>query len=136
MSVNNLDAIVATSTANVFYSSDLCPYGACFSFLEADVSEDAAIIAPISGTTPIVLMSPPWISDIRYYGKFYTTVSFAKEPLSAAERKLIQAQESWDKSQSKDPIALLINLLKEKGITKDRIGIDETNLPPDNIFWK
>ena len=95
MSANNLEAIVATSPANVFYSSDLCPYGDCFSFLTADWDKDASLVAPISGTTPIVLMSPPWISDIRYYGEFYTTTAFAKEPLSDAERKLVEAQESW-----------------------------------------
>ena len=136
MSVNNLDAIMATSPANVFYSSDLCPYGTCFSLLTADGGEDAALVAPISGTTPIVLMSPPWISDIRYYGEFYNTTLFAGEPLSDAERKLVEAQASWEKSKARDPVALLIGLFKERGITKGRIGIDETNLSPDHPFWK
>lgn len=71
---SDLKALIATSAANVFYSSDLCPYGECFVLLPYDQNQRPAIIAPISGVTPIVLMSPPWIRDIRYYGEFYTTM--------------------------------------------------------------
>jgi len=133
---NDLDAIVATSPANVFYTSDLCPYGRCYTLLPSNPNIEPAIIASISGPAPIALMSPPWISDVRYYGEFYTTTAFAKEPLTKAERKLIEAQESWEKTKIKDPISLLIDLLKEKGITKGKIGVDETNLPSDHPFWQ
>ena len=135
MAENGLDALVATSPANVFYASDLCPYGNCYTLLPSNPSIEPAIIAPVSGPAPIALMSPPWISDVRYYGEFYTTTAFAKDPLTLAERKLIEAQESWEKSKISNPISLLITLLKEKGITKGKVGVDETNLPPSHPLW-
>lgn len=131
-----LNALFATSSANVFYTSDLCPYGKCFVLLPYERNVAPAIVAPISGPTPIVLMSPPWISDVRYYGEFYTTTLWAKEPLTNAERKLVKAQESWEKTKEADPIVILIRLLEERGITKGKIGVDESNLPPENPFWQ
>jgi len=136
MAEHSIIALVATSPANVFYVSDLCPYGRCFALLPEDRDVEPAIIAPISGPTPIVLMSVPWISDVRYYGEFYTVICRAKEPLTDAERKLVEAQESWERAKEADPNRILIRLLMERGITKGRIGIDETLLPPDNSFWQ
>jgi len=131
-----LNAQIATSSANVFYTSDLCPYGECFALLPYERNVEPAIIAPISGSTPIVLMSPPWISDVRYYGEFYTMTGWAKEPLTNAERNLVKAQESWEKTKEADPIAILIGLLEERGITKGKVGVDESNLPLEHPFWQ
>jgi len=80
-------------------------------------------------------MSPPWIEDVRYYGEFYVMTRWAKEPLSDAERGLVAAQESWEKTRESDPIPILIRLLKERGITRGKIGVDESNLPSGNSFW-
>mgnify|MGYP001122948138 CR=1 FL=1 len=131
-----LNALIATSSANVFYTSDLCPYGECFALLPYERNVEPAIIAPISSSTPIALMSPPWISDIRYYGEFYTMTGWAKEPLTNAERNLVKAQESWEKTKEADPIAILIGLLEERGITKGKVGVDESNLPLQHPFWQ
>lgn len=136
MEQHGLNALISTSSINVFYTSDLCPYGKCFVLLPYEQNVEPAIVAPISGPTPLVLMSPPWISDIRYYGEFYTTTRRAKEPLSSAERKLVEAQESWEKTKEADPIAILIRLLEERGITNGKIGVDESNLPFKHPFWK
>lgn len=131
-----LNALIATSSANVFYTSDLCPYGECFALLPYERNVEPAIIAPISSSTPIALMSPPWISDVRYYGEFYTMTGWAKEPLTNAERNLVKAQESWEKTKEADPIAILIGLLEERGITKGKVGVDESNLPLQHPFWQ
>jgi len=64
-----LEALIATSSANVFYTSDLCPYGKCFTLLPRKPSLEPAIVAPISAPTPIVLTSPPWVKDVHYYGE-------------------------------------------------------------------
>jgi Xaa-Pro dipeptidase len=133
---SNLEALIATSSANVFYSSDLCPYGKCFVLLPYEENEEPAVVAPISGVTPIVVMSPPWISDVRYYGEFYTTTDWAKEPLTDPERELVKAQEAWEKTREADPIPILIRLLEERGITKGKIGVDESLLPPQHPFWE
>jgi len=120
----------------VFYTSDLNPYGKCFVLLPYEQNVEPAIVAPISGPTPLILTSPPWIHDIRYYGEFYTTTRWAEEPLSSAEQKLIEVQESWEKTKEADPITILIRLLEERGITNGKIGIDESNLPVNHPFWK
>ena len=136
MTTHNLEALIASSSANVLYTSDLCPYGQAFTLLPRERNVEPAVIAPISGPAPVVLMSPPWISDVRYYGEFYTTTSGAKEPLTDPERRMVRAQKSWEKTKEKDPITHIVSVLKERGITKGRIGVDESNLPPENSFWK
>jgi Xaa-Pro aminopeptidase len=132
----DLKALIATSRANVFYSSDLCPYGNCYVLLPCEQNIEPAIIAPISDVTPIVLMSTPWIKDIRYYGEFYIVTNEAKETLNNFELKLINAQKSWEMTKEKDPIAILIELLKERGIVKGNIGVDESFIPSWYLFLK
>jgi len=61
---------------------------------------------------------------------------WAKEPLTNAERNLVKAQESWEKTKEADPIAILIGLLEERGITKGKVGVDESNLPLQHPFWQ
>ncbi len=94
MMENGIEALIATSHANVFYASDMYPYGKSFALLPIDRALEPALVTSISGTTPAVLMSPPWFHDIRYYGEFYVVTRFAGEPLSEAERELVKAQES------------------------------------------
>ena len=130
-----LDALIATSPANVFYISDLCSNN-CFALLPCEHSVEPAIIASIGGPTPVVLMTPPHIGDVRFYGEFYTTRSQTDETLTNAEQKLVDAQESWSKTKIADPIELLIALLEERGITKGRIGLDESALPLQHPFWQ
>ena len=136
MAEYNLRALIASSSANVFYMSDLCPNDKAFALLPRERNIEPAVITPISAPTPVVLMSPPWISDVQYYGEFYTTTRWATEPLTDVERRMVRAQESWEKTRETDPIALLIKLLKDRGITKDRVGVDESNVPPDHPFWQ
>jgi len=132
----HLEALVASSPANVLYTSDSFLNGQAFTLLPRDRNIEPALIAPISDPTPIVLMSPPWINDIRYYGEFYTTTKTAKEPLTEPERKMVKAQGSWDRTKEKNPATLLCNLLIERGITRGKIGVDESNLPHEHSFWQ
>jgi len=133
---NGLEALVATSPANVFYSSDLCPYGDTFVLLPLEREIEPAIITSISAPIPVVVMSPPWISDVRYFGEFYTETRWAKEPLDDSERILIAAQESWELTRKLNPTALLFEVLEERGIIKGTIGVDESILPKSHIFWR
>jgi hypothetical protein len=117
MAENRLEALVATSPANVFYSSDLCPYGETYVLLPVERGAEPAIVASISAPIPVVAMSRPWIGDVRYFGEFYTEARFAKEPLDDAERGLIAAQESWEETRRSDPTALLLEVIEERGLT-------------------
>jgi Xaa-Pro dipeptidase len=131
-----LKALVATSPSNVFYTSDLCSYANCFALFPFEKSVEPALIASISDPTSVTLMSPPWIRDVRYYGEFYTETRWADPPLTNEEAKLIEAQHSWESSRHRNPIPVLLALLGERGITKGRIGVDESNLPLQSPFWR
>jgi Xaa-Pro dipeptidase len=134
MAKHNLEALVASSSANVLYASDLCPYGQAFALLPLERDVEPAIIAPISGATPVVLMSPPWISDVRYYGEFYINTSEMRDHMTEPERKMVRALKTWKKE--KDPITLILAVLKERGITKGKIGVDESSLPSEHSIWR
>jgi Xaa-Pro dipeptidase len=136
MDSHGLDALVATSPANVFYTSDTYPYGNSFALLPRDKGVEPALITSISGSTPVALMSPPWFSDVRFYGEFYVETRFAGESLSEAEKKMIEVHESWEISKESDPIALLVTMLEERGLNKGRIGVDESNLGRGHHFWE
>jgi len=132
---NGLEALVATSPINVFYSSDMCPYGDTFALLPLERGVDPVIITSISAPIPVIVMSPPWIRDVRYYGEFYTETRWAEESLDKAEKMLVDVQESWETTRRRDPSTLLIELLEERGLIEGKIGIDESTLPKSHPFW-
>jgi len=136
MAEYDLDALIATSAANVFYTSNLNPFGNAFVLFPYERDVEPALVASISSVTPITLSSPPWIRDVRYYGEFYTTTQFAEEPLSEAERRLISAQESWERERERNPATILLKLLEEKGLTRGRVGVDESNLRNEHPFLR
>jgi Xaa-Pro aminopeptidase len=131
----DLDALIATSSANVFYTSDLCSKRS-FVLLPFEKDVEPAIITPISAPTPIVVMSPSHISDVRYYGEFYTTMPQNEIALTESEQNLAKAQESWDETKKVDSIEILIGLLEERGILEGKIGIDESSLRQYSSPWQ
>lgn len=135
MAEHGLQALVATSSANVFYTSDTYPYGNCYALLPLDRGVDPGLVAPVSGPAPVILMSPTWMRDVRYYGEFYVVTRFAEEPLDDQERALIQAQESWEASWASDPAKVLAEMLQERGIVRGEIGVEETYAMYDPSFW-
>jgi Xaa-Pro aminopeptidase len=130
-----LDALIATSPANVLYTGNFSPYGRVFVFFPYEKNLEPAIVAPLSGSTPIVLSSDVWIKDVRYYGEFYIESSYSVESLTNAEQKYAKAAEFWGKYRAEDPVKILINLLEERDLTKGKIGVDESYLQPEHPFW-
>ncbi len=126
-----LEALIATSPSNVFYFTDCYPYGKCYALLPRDRSIKPALVAPISGSTPIVLMSPPWFEDVRYYGDFYIYTQFVDHPVDASEERLVKAVENWEHTKELAPEKILSNLIGVKGF-EGRIGIDESGLKYDD----
>jgi Xaa-Pro dipeptidase len=135
MSEHGREALVATSEANVYYTTDVYPYGYCYALLPREKGIEPGLVAPISGPAPMILMSPPWFRDIRYYGEFYIVTEFAQEPLNDQERELIRAQRSWEETKSSDPTEVLAEMMRERGITRGRIGFDEASTLRDPSFW-
>jgi Xaa-Pro aminopeptidase len=123
----DLEALIATSPANTFYFSDCYPYGRCYAIIPRERKIKPALIAPLSGTTPLVLMAPPWFEDIKYYGEFYIYTQFIDHPTDDSERRLIKAVEDWECSKKLDLNTILSDLLMEKKF-KGKIGLDESGL--------
>ncbi|MHA2394235.1 MAG: M24 family metallopeptidase [Promethearchaeota archaeon] len=135
MAEHGIEALISTSPANVFYTSDTYPYGNCYALLPIDREVDACLVAPVSGPTPVILMSPTWMKDVRYYGEFYIVTQFAREPLDEEERALKRAQESWEASRASDPAKVMANVLRERDIVNGKIGVEETHTMYDHSFW-
>ena len=134
MTERGINALIATSPANVFYTSDCWCYGRSFAILPLERNIKPVLITSVSGTSPTTLMAPPWFNDVRYYGEFYIETRFAEDPLSKEEQALIRAQESWEHTQILDPVELLLYTLKEKGLMSGKIGIDQSNFLSNNSF--
>jgi Xaa-Pro aminopeptidase len=135
MAEHGVEALITASPANVFYTSDTYPYGNCYALLPLDRDVDPCLVAPISGPAPVILMSPTWMRDVRYYGEFYIVTQFAEEPLDEQERALKRAQESWEASRASDPAEVMADVLRERGIVKGRIGVEETYTVYDASYW-
>ncbi len=135
MAENDLLALVASSPANVFYSTDCSPYGDSLAVIPLERGTEPLMVTSIAGTTPVALMSPPWFRDVRYYGEFYIEAPPTMDGLTPEERAVAEAKRQWDQSKPRDPSKLLIDALMERGLTEGRIGIDESNLRGSNPLW-
>ena len=135
MAENDLLALIASSPANVFYSTDCSSYGDSFALIPLERGIEPLLVTSIAGTTPVALMSPPWFRDVRYYGEFYIEAPQTMDGLSPEERAVAEAKRQWEQSKSGDPSQLLIDALVERGLTEGRIGIDESNLRDSRPLW-
>ena len=136
MAEHGLEALISSSPANVFYTSDTYPYGNCYSLIPLEKETEPGLVAPVSGPAPVILMSPTWIGDVRYYGEFYVVTQFAEEPLDEQERALKRAQESWEESKASDPAKVLAEMLQERGVVGGKVGVDEAYKSHDPGFWE
>ena len=106
----DLDAIVCTSPENVKYFSGfsaLEPYNTFFSFIKVR-GVDPILLVPIAEMGGI-LSSECWVSERRFYGRYYIeNVNY--------------------KAQSEEPINGLISILKEFKVDKGKVGIEGNNI--------
>ena len=135
MAENELLALVASSPANVFYSTDCSPYGDSLAVIPLERGTEPLLVTSIAGTTPVALMSPPWFRDVRYYGEFYIEAPPTMDGLTPEERAVADAKRQWEQSKPRDSSKLLIDALMERGLTEGRVGIDESNLRGGHPLW-
>ena len=120
-----LEALVATTPANVTYLSDFRALshetlGAfVFVVLPSNRRTEPAIILPTGEAADLVAMKMSWIKDVRTYGTFYVTVP--KKGLTGMEATL---GKMLSRVNSGDAFSLLREVLEEKNL-KGRIGLDE-----------
>jgi Xaa-Pro aminopeptidase len=131
MKNQKLDAVIATCPENVTYLSGFWAMsqwvrrGPQAYVLFPRESQQGCIIAN-SGILDLVPDQQPWITDIRRYGYFQIDVDTAVQ-LDAddtLQQKLFAAP------ACKDSIEALVRAIKEKGLERATIGLDEMGITP------
>lgn len=139
----DLDVLVATHPVNVFYVSNfalhpVCPGPPCPCLCDIptlvvfpyDTGKEPTLIIP-QIQLDYYYASKSWIKDYRCYGKFYVYSSekIDETKLSKLERDMLDAiyKESYP-----NIIEALIDVLREKGLSNNKIGLDERGLSFDN----
>lgn len=131
MKRDGLDAVIATCAENVTYLSGFWAMsqwvrrGPQAYVLQPKEGEEPCIIAN-SGILDLVPDQDIWVKDIRRYGYFQMDVD-ATATLDAADRLQKQLFES---RSYKDPVEALVAAMKEKGLERGKIGIDELGITP------
>lgn len=131
MKRDGLDAVIATCAENVTYLSGFWAMsqwvrrGPQAYVLQPREGEEPCIIAN-SGILDLVPDQDIWVKEIRRYGYFQMDVD-AAATLDAADSLQKQLFES---RSYKDPVEALVAAMKEKGIERGKIGIDEMGITP------
>ena len=132
-----LEALIASSPENVSYLCDIPQVPGVVS--EAEVhgfafSEglEAALVIPAVALDQWA-QSNSSIRDVRIYGEFYYYKShpLKYDTLSSTERKIVDVY--FGQPRARDIIEAVVDIFREKGIYKGRIGFDERNTPASRI---
>lgn len=134
----DLDVMIATTKGNVAYTVDYWPVGAfrpgghqTFSILPRDEQKCPAVIMPISDLSPW-LSRKSWVREIWPYGTYYVE---AFDELAGDERQLkeIETELRATRPSFDNAIEALVSAIKQKGLARAKIGLDEMNIPPQHI---
>jgi len=136
MESNNLDVLIASSCENVNYCTNFetnttyrYKYGRvqAYCVLTRDYILKPVLITPVDLLGHLTV-KPSWVEDIRTHGTFYI---YGKE-----QEKLRWPESQYNFLMSncknyRNANEALLDVIKEKGLSKSRIGFDENNLPPN-----
>jgi Xaa-Pro dipeptidase len=131
MKRDGLDAVIATCAENVTYLSGFWAMsqwvrrGPQAYVLQPKEGEKPCIIAN-SGILDLVPDQDIWVKEIRRYGYFQMDVD-AAATLDAADTLQKHLFESRSYT---DPVEALVAAMKEKGLERGKIGIDEMGITP------
>ncbi len=131
-----LDAVIATHPENVSYMADLqsqLPY--MYRFLNV---ESFALFPRRSDVAPALIVSrgdvgwaaryPSWMPDVYTFGNpFY--IVYSEDTMSKGEERFRQILDDRDK-HAEAPGEVIVKALRQKGLHKGKIGLDEKNLSP------
>jgi Xaa-Pro dipeptidase len=131
MKSEGLDAVIATCPENVTYLSGFWAMsqwvrrGPQAYVLHPKNGQEPCIIAN-SGILDLVPDQDIWVTEIRRYGYFQMDVD-PSATLDAADRLQKQLFES---QAYKGPVEALVAAMKEKGLARGKIGLDEMGITP------
>ena len=131
MQKDGFDAVIATCAENVTYLSGFWAMSQwvrrgpqAYVLFPGEGHEPAIIVN--SGLLDLVPDQNPWISDIRRYGYFQIDTDQSVQ-LDAADQ--LQQELVSSKAYS-DSVDALVGAMKERGIERGTVGIDEMGITP------
>lgn len=131
MARGGLDAVIATCPENVTYLSGFWAMsqwvrrGPQAYVLQPKADQPPCIIAN-SGILDLVPDQDVWVQEIRRYGYFQVDVDATAE-LDAADR---MQRQLFASQPYKDPVEALVAAIKDKGLERAKIGLDEMGITP------
>jgi len=131
MQKHNVDAIVATSTENVYYLSDYWCHGKKLgcgidAYTVLPIEGDPSIVAPLN-EADLILNSNTWIHDLRFYGKSGFEIIDSEE-MSEPTENLIKLFKGA--IISSDGVNALLKIIEENNLSNGKIGLDTNGLSP------
>jgi Xaa-Pro dipeptidase len=131
MQSRGVDAIVASSTENVYYVSDYWSIGKqlgcgveAYALLPMD--SEPALVAPLR-EADLVVDSRSWIGDLRFYGSSNLQLGKTEDPSEQTEHLLKIHKSAGSEA---DGTTALVKTLEEKKLTGETIALDASNMPP------
>jgi len=131
MQDRGVDALVASSTENVYYVSDywsLSKNLGCGveAYVVLPLNNDPAIIAPMN-EADLIIHSGTWIDDLRFYGEPNVDVGEVEEPSEQTASLLKIHKETKTET---DGTSALLKALEDLGVNKGAIALDTSDLSP------
>ena len=136
MQKHNIDALIATSTENVYYLSDYWCLGKKLgcgidAYTVLPIKGDPSIVAPLK-EADLILNSNTWINDLRFYGKSGVDIIDSEE-ISELTKNLIQLYK--EAKTNPDGLNALIKIIEENKLSNSSIGLDTTGLSPSQYDY-
>lgn len=137
MAREGLDALVAVTANNVCYLSDFetdflydVPWVACAIYPRSRDIEPCLIVTEIEAA--VLVQRPSWMSDVRMYffgiyGGVLRVHTFQdRESLTGEDREISEMVRKAENNTSASVMEAAAQALQEKGLTRGRIGFDDT----------
>ena len=126
-----VDALIATSTENVFYISNYWSLGKRLgcgveAYAILPLKGSPAIVAPLN-EADLLVENQTWIGDIRFYGESGVDLGEPEDP--PEETSLVMGLYSSANPEA-DGASALLKAVEDKGLTGAKIALDTSGLSP------
>jgi len=126
-----LDALIATSTENVFYISNYWSLGKRLgcgvdAYAILPLEDSSAIVAPLN-EADLLVENQTWIGDVRFYGESGVDLGEHEDP--PEETALVMGLYN-SASPEADGASALLKAVEDKGLAGAKIALDTSGLSP------
>lgn len=135
MKTQKLDAIVATMPENVTYASGFWAMSQwirrgpqAYVLTPAEGRGESSVIAS-TGLIDLAAHPDVWVNDIRRFGKFIVD----RTPDVSLESHDARIESLLAKADDGEAVAALVRAIKDRGLDRARIGVDEIGILPQ--YW-